>query len=219
MKKLGTYIIYLTCIGKSRARELFSRTYWNSTPEFAKNYPMVKTFILIVSAVVFTACPGPGTNLNSTSSPVPGPTSNSNSNSGPNSIQIGSFDRCCTLTGSGESMACVAPMTNCYDDVVVKPAAKQALRLLDESVDKGTTATFFAGEEWKKIFPGFEKHPKDLDMLRKGLPLLRFESDTKGLIRYVATRQSREAILNQTHGKTPKPISGVEFALTVRQEE
>lgn len=175
----------------------------------------VTTATLIVTAVIFAACVNPGSGLNSNSSPSPSPSPTSSATN----IQTGGWGICCTLSGTGASMDCAAPKTNCFDEVVIESGpSMSAYRLLDESVDKGTTATFFTGEEWKKVFPDLDKFPKQLDMLRNGLPLLRFESSTKGLVRYVATRQSREEILSQTRGKGPTPISGVEFALSVRQK-
>jgi hypothetical protein len=114
-------------------------------------------------------------------------------------------------------MNCSAPKTNCFDEVVVNGlAAKEAHQAFDSAVEKRATASFFAGEEWKKVFPGLEKFPRQLEMLQKGLPLLRFAGGTKGLVRYVATRESSAAIVSQTRGKEQTPITGVEFALSVR---
>lgn len=121
---------------------------------------------------------------------------------------------CCSFTGEG----CSPPATNCYDDVIVTPSALGAYHLLDESVARGTTAAFFAGEGYNKVFPDFGKFPKHVNMLRNGLPLLRLESGKKGLVYYVATRQSREKILAQMRAKSG-PISGVEFAIPVRQKQ
>lgn len=168
---------------------------------------------LIVITTSLTACGNPVSSPTSNSSPTPSPS--------PANFQVGGgWGICCSLMGAGDSISCEAPKTNCFDEVVVKAGpAKNSLRLLDESIGKGTTANFFAGEEWKKIFPGLEKFPDQLSLLRNGLPLLRFESKTKGLVRYLGTRQRREEIVRQMQGDQPKPITGVEFALTVREEQ
>ncbi len=120
-----------------------------------------------------------------------------------------------TLFGSGNSTDCAAPKSNCFDDVVIK-GYTSALRRFDDAVLNNTTRDFFSGEEWKSVFPHLGNFPDQLDMLRGGLPLLRFKDDGGGAVRYLATRQSRDEIVKQMSGRRRKPISGVEFCLSVR---
>jgi hypothetical protein len=182
-----------------------------------KNGHALRAFTLLILAFIFNGCTSGNTgNLNlSKLGPSPSPSPSPSTTVSNFQTGGGGWDLCCTLTGGGDSMACPTPKSNCFDEIVATP---KNLALLNEAIDKRTTRTFFGGDEWRKVFPDLDKFPKQLEMLRDGLPLLRFESETKGLVRYVATRQTREEILRQTHGKEQKPIAGVEFALPVREE-
>lgn len=113
-------------------------------------------------------------------------------------------------------IGCAPPSTNCFDDVVVTPAAA-SLAALDRAVDTGRTAQFFSGREWRAIFPGLQQNQRQLQMLQRGMPLVRFENEPN-VVRYVATRMTREALLAQTRPGTQVTVGGVEFCLTVRKE-
>lgn len=122
------------------------------------------------------------------------------------------------VMGSGGSTYCSPLPANCFDDVVIKPSlVTGSLRRLDEAINNHTTAAYFSGDDWKNIFPQFGNFPKQLAMLRGGLPLLRFERQEGSAVRYIATRQTRDQIMMQIRGPKRKPIRGVAFCLTVRR--
>jgi len=123
---------------------------------------------------------------------------------------------CCTLVGAGDKLTCASPATNQFDEVIVEGRGRTALSHLDEAILRDATVSFFSGDEWKIVFPHLDKFPKQLNLLRDGLPLLRLESPEKGVVRYLGTRQTREQIANQMRVKKKTPIKGVEFCLTVR---
>jgi hypothetical protein len=156
---------------------------------------IVKGIVIVVTAAVLVACKHGGSNIPTTG---------------------GGLNR--SLYGQGDSIHCDTPPTNCFDDVIVTGVQASTYRRFNEAVDSNTTTAFFSGEEWKSLFPNLGKFPKQLEMLRNGLPLLRFESHADGVVHYLATRQSREQILDQTHGQSRRLIKGVEFGLSVRQK-
>jgi hypothetical protein len=181
-----------------------------------KNTHALPLCALLVLAFMFGSCTSghPGNiNLSSLGSPGPSPSPSASVSN----FQTG-WGICCSVLGSGDSIDCGAPKANCFDEVVVSAKAQSSFREFNKAVDEGTTGTFFAGDEWRNIFPNLDKFPEHLEKLRKGLPLLRFEAKTKGLFRYLATRQTRAEILRQASGTEPKPIAGVDFAFSVREE-
>ena len=117
----------------------------------------------------------------------------------------------------GLTLLVILRQKNCFDDVEVPPKVFDTLSRFNKAVDTNTTGSFFSGKEWERMFPDLAKFPQQLNMLRGRLPLLRFESHEDGVVRYLATRQSRERILNQMHSKSRTLINGVEFCLSVRQ--
>jgi hypothetical protein len=119
-----------------------------------------------------------------------------------------------SLVGSGNDLHCEAPATNCFDDIVIM--ARATAERFNAAVNSGTTAMFFSGDEWRPLFPGLARFPRQLELLRNGIPLLRFESRAQGVTRYLATRLTREQIAEQMRGDVPVRIQGVEFCLTIR---
>jgi hypothetical protein len=113
-------------------------------------------------------------------------------------------------------VGCEEPAENCFDDVVVTPHAS-ALRTFNHAVENGSTSDYFSGNEWRALFPGLEKFPKQLELLRAGLPLLRIES-SPNVTRYLATRLTLEQLKAQAREGKRVSVAGVVFCLTVRSE-
>jgi hypothetical protein len=114
---------------------------------------------------------------------------------------------------------CVNQSGRCLPDVVVTPHYEQhrlALQNFEEAVNSGSTGAYFTSDRWTYLLPALKNHPKLLEILRSGIPVVRLDRPN-GKRFYVATRLSRDELLRRIAARSKNRIlEGVEVCIPVK---
>lgn len=114
---------------------------------------------------------------------------------------------------------CIGNSGACLPDIVVTPKLYpqhgQWLSDFDQAVGTGSTATYFASGRWTNLMPALELRPREFEVLKSGIPLIRVDKPN-GKRFYVATRVSREELLRRIETNHPGfALAGVEVCIPI----
>lgn len=114
---------------------------------------------------------------------------------------------------------CDSRSGRCLPDVVVTPHYSEhrlAFQNFQDAVNAGSTGAYFTSGRWMYLLPALKHHPKLLEILRSGIPIIRLDRPN-GKQFYVATRLSREELLRRIAARgRNRVLEGVEVCIPVR---
>ena len=104
---------------------------------------------------------------------------------------------------------CVTGKGSCLPDApIVEEAHHLAFSAFAAAVSDNETTDYFSGKDWKYLLPALTEHPKIVESLQSGVPVIKYSTIGNKHI-YIATKLSREALEKELLAAKAQPLDSI----------